>query len=114
MMKCALMCHQKGAQRYNSSYRGKGDLPSYCGVQNILHIEIGTFAPQGNRLTKHEAKCKADLDAALAALKESNRLLKRSIATQEAQSIQRQLVKVRASRWRLTFAIRQFEELKSS
>ena len=64
-------------------------------------------------MNNQEAKCKADLDAALAALKESNRLLMRSIASRETQSIQKNIVKLRASRWRLAFAVRQFEKLAS-
>src|ERR1700722_14059832 len=45
-----------------------------------------------------EANCRADLDAALAALKESNRLLIRSIATRDIRAVERQTIKLRASR----------------
>lgn len=58
-----------------------------------------------------EARCKADLDAALAALKEANRLLIRSIQTRDVQAIQKQTVKMRASRWRLRAALRALEML---
>ena len=58
-----------------------------------------------------EANCRADLDAALAALKESNRLLIRSIATRDIRAVERQTIKLRASRWRLADAVRQFEKI---
>jgi hypothetical protein len=61
-----------------------------------------------------EAKCKAELDAAVAALKDSNRLLMRSILSEDAQAIEKQTIRLRASRWKLRIAIRAFKALPTS
>jgi hypothetical protein len=60
-----------------------------------------------------EAKCKADLDAAVAAVRKSNQLLKQSILSGNLPSVKEQLVKIRASRWKLKVAVRAFENLQA-
>lgn len=60
-------------------------------------------------MDRNEAKCQADLDAALAALKKSNRLLLESIMACDMRAAQKQVIRLRASRWRLAMAVRQFE-----
>ena len=52
-----------------------------------------------------EAKCRADLDAAVIAIRESNRLLKQSIVADDLKSLEKRLVRIRASRWKLKAAI---------
>jgi len=59
-----------------------------------------------------EAKCKAELDAAVVAIRESNRLLKESILMDDLKSIEKQLVRIRASRWKLKAAIRAAKSLR--
>jgi hypothetical protein len=60
-----------------------------------------------------EAKCQADLEAALAALKRSNQLLRQSIVARDMQAVERHTVKLAASTWKLAFAVRQCKELMS-
>jgi hypothetical protein len=62
-------------------------------------------------MNENEAKCRADLDAALASLKKSNRLLIQSIAAGNMLAVEKQSVKLRASRWRLAEALRNFENM---
>lgn len=57
-------------------------------------------------MTSDEARLRADLDAALAAVKESNRLLMRSILSGDPEAMKKQVIKLRASRWKLAVAIR--------
>jgi len=58
-------------------------------------------------MTNQEARLRAELDAALAAVKESNRLLKQSILSQDSKAIEKRLIKLRASRWKLAAIIRE-------
>jgi hypothetical protein len=60
-----------------------------------------------------EAKCKADLDAAVAAVRKSNQLLKQSILSGDMRSVENQIVKIRASRWKLKVALRACENFAS-
>ena len=53
-----------------------------------------------------EEKCKAELDAALIAIRKSNRLLKQSILSNDLTSVEKQLVRIRANRWKLNAALR--------
>ena len=62
-------------------------------------------------MKNNEAKVRADLDAAIAAIKESNRLLMRSILERDAGAIEQRVVKLRASRWKLAVAVREFHLL---
>ena len=59
----------------------------------------------------NEAKLKADLDAAVAAIRKSNQLLKQSILSGDMRSVEKQIVKVRASRWKLKVALRACENM---
>jgi len=63
------------------------------------------------RVNNDEAKLRADLDAALAAIKESNRLLMQSILSGDSGAIERRVIKLRASRWKLAAALREFDRL---
>ena len=65
-------------------------------------------------MNKNEAKLRADLDAALAAIKESNRLLMRSILTRDSGTIEERVTRLRASRWKLAVALREFHRLASA
>jgi len=68
---------------------------------------------QGAGMNDKEAKCKADLDAALAALKKSNQLLRKSISAGDLHAVERHSVKLAASTWKLAFAVRRCKELMS-
>jgi hypothetical protein len=59
----------------------------------------------------NEAKLCADLDAAIAAIKESNRLLMQSILKRDSGAIEQRVIKLRASRWKLALAVREFHRL---
>jgi hypothetical protein len=63
------------------------------------------------RVNTNEAKIRADLDAAVAAIKESNRLLMQSIVACDSGAIEKRVLKLRASRWKLAVAIREFQRL---
>lgn len=58
-----------------------------------------------------ETKLRADLDAALAAIKESNRLLMQSILARDSGAIEKRVIKLRASRWKLASALWEFRRL---
>jgi len=60
-----------------------------------------------------EARLRADLDAALAAVKESNRLLMQSIVSRDSKAMEKRLIKLRASRWKLVDVIRQCHRFES-
>jgi hypothetical protein len=62
-------------------------------------------------MNENEAKCRADLDVALAALKKSNRLLMQSMAAGNMLAVEKHSVKLRASRWRFAEALRNFENM---
>ena len=58
-----------------------------------------------------ETKLRADLDAALAAIKESNRLLMQSILARDSGAIEKRVIKLRASRWKLAAVLMKFHRL---
>jgi hypothetical protein len=62
-------------------------------------------------MNENEAKCRADLDAALNALKKSNRLLMQSIVAGNMEAVEKHSLKLRASRWRFAEALRHFEKM---
>ena len=64
-------------------------------------------------MTKDEARLQSDLDAALAALKESNRLLIESIFSRDTQAMEKRLIKLRARRWKLASVIHECHRLQS-
>jgi hypothetical protein len=62
-------------------------------------------------VNNNEVKLRADLDAAVAAIKESNRLLMQSILARDSGAIEKRVLKLRASRWKLAVAVREFDRL---
>jgi hypothetical protein len=62
----------------------------------------------------NESKYQVQLDAALESIKESNRLLMHSILARDSKAIEKRVVRLRASRWKLIAAIRDYEKLLSA
>ena len=62
-------------------------------------------------MNNNEAKLRAELDAAIAGIRESNRLLMQSIRAHDSGAIEKRVLKLRASRWKLAVAVREFRRL---
>lgn len=88
--------------------RSPSSPPFHLFLEGVIRTEWINPWPRRSPMNNEEAKIRADLDAALAAVKESNRLLMQSILTSDSRAIEKRVVKLRASRWKLAAALREF------